>query len=354
MVFTGPGAFERREFDVPALEPDWGLLKVDLVSICGSDIHRYTGHSPSPTPMILGHEVMGTVVDLGPQAKEFYQVEVGDRVTVEPYLLCGRCHYCLHGNYAVCVERRCYGVTLTCDRPPHLLGAYSQYMVLLPYSKLLRYGPEVEPREGCLSSVLGNGVRWVRTKGECGLGDRVVILGPGPQGLMSVVAAGECGAGEIIVVGLARDRQRLELAERFGAHRTVVLESGEDTETSAAKIVGDNPVDLVVEASGSAAAYALAPHLLRSGGRLSCAGVPGGDGMAELPMRLVVRKELTLRGGLGQSWDVEAAVDIINAKKYPMGDIITHVFPLDQAGEAMRLLTEHPDQCVRAALDPWA
>ena len=216
------------------------------------------------------------------------------RVTVEPYLLCGRCEYCLHGNYALCVERRCYGVTLTCDQPPHLLGAYSQYMVLLPYSKLLAYGPEVEPREGCLSSVLGNGVRWVRTKGECSFGER------------------------------------------------------------AAKLMGDRPFDLVVEASGSTESYALAPHLLRSGGRLTCATVPGGDGLASLPMRQVVRKELVLRGGLGQSRDVEAAVDIINRKKYPMGEVITHVFPLAQANEAMGLLIDHPDRCVRAALDPWA
>lgn len=139
-------------------------------------------------------------------------MDVGDRVTVEPYIACNKCEYCLTGLYQAHLPHMTYGVALNCDKPPYLWGAYSQYLFVAPGSRLHRIAPEVPAEAACLSSVIGNGVRWVRTKGEVRYGESVAIVGAGAQGLASVVAAKESGAYPIMVIGLTKDRVKFEVA----------------------------------------------------------------------------------------------------------------------------------------------
>ncbi|MFR9190837.1 MAG: alcohol dehydrogenase catalytic domain-containing protein, partial [Anaerotruncus massiliensis (ex Togo et al. 2019)] len=149
-----PGKFVKKEFPIPEPGDRDLLLRVEMVSICGSDRLLYRGsHRLSSFPKILGHEVVGYVDRLGAAAKREYGVDVGDRVTVEPYIACNKCEYCLTGLYQAHLPHMTYGVALNCDKPPYLWGAYSQYLFVAPGSRLHRIAPEVPAEAACLSSV---------------------------------------------------------------------------------------------------------------------------------------------------------------------------------------------------------
>lgn len=121
IVLTGPKQMSFKESPIHEVKGEGLLLKVEMVSICGSDVHLYEGIGFKATfPKILGHEFVGHVVAMGEQAGEAHGLKLGDRVTVEPYIPCQKCRFCLTGNYQNCVQVMTYGVSITCDSPPYL------------------------------------------------------------------------------------------------------------------------------------------------------------------------------------------------------------------------------------------
>lgn len=345
-----PGRFRLKTYEVPDISPDQMLLKVEMVSICGSDRLIYKGERHAESfPKILGHEVVGHLIEVGEDAAARSRVAPGDRVALEPYLYCSKCEYCRAGHYHMCVLKRTYGITLDFSQPPYLLGGYGEYMVLVPGTKVHRVDPEVPAEAATLSSVVGNGVRWIFTRGCLQSAESVVILGPGSQGLSTALAAREAGAAAIIVCGLSRDADRLELAHEFGATHTIDVEA-EDAPARIEKILG-RKADLVVECAGTAEAVAQGLALVRSMGRYVLVGIDGGQ-LTPLLTDHVVTNEISIYGGLGQAGDMERAVEIVNSRKYPVEKIITHVFPLQEATRAMELFIHEPEKCIRTALVP--
>jgi threonine dehydrogenase-like Zn-dependent dehydrogenase len=352
VVLKAPYKVVVQEFDLPQIGLHEALLRVEMVSICGSDPGLYEGKDILGTryPLIPGHEVVGHIAAIGQEAARIYGVREGDRITVEPYVLCKNCRYCLTGYYQLCTDLTCYGMNISCADPPHLWGAYGEYMYIAPNSRVHRIEAGVPAEAACLSSVIGNGLRWISTKAQVQPGESVVIIGPGPQGLATVIAAREAGASPIIVTGLARDRMRLELAEEFGADYLVNVEEKEPVR-AVAEITGGEMADVVVVCTGSPAALRVGLELLKPLGRYVIIGLDGG---LETPLRTdtIVRKELKVLGGLGQAWNVEAAVKLINSRRYPVEKMVTHVFPLEGVEEALRLAREAPAGFIKAAIKP--
>jgi threonine dehydrogenase-like Zn-dependent dehydrogenase len=243
-----------------------------------------------------------------------------------------------------------YGVNMSCETPPYLWGAYGQYLYGAPGSKVHKIAPGVPDEAAALASVLGNGVRWVRTKAQVKFGEAVAVLGVGAQGLATIIAAREAGADPVIVIGREANPLKWELAREFGAHHLVDLDQADPLEQVRA-LTGGRLADVVVECTGAAAMMQLGLELARPMGRYILIGTCGFDRRA-LVTDLVVFKELQIFGGLGQSWDTEPAVRLINQRKYPIEKMITQVFPLAQADEALRFFMERPDQAVRVAIRP--
>ncbi len=338
-----------QEFPLPQLEKEGLLLKVEMVAICGSDVHLYEGVGfKASFPKILGHEFVGYIVDMGEKAKEDYGLRTGDRVTVEPYIPCRNCRFCLTGNYQNCVRMMTYGVSLTCEAPPHLWGAYGEYIYIAPGSMVYPVRKDVPAEAAALSSVIGNGVRWVKRKGEVGPGDAVVVMGPGAQGLASTIAARESGADPLIVLGLSCDALRLDLAKRFGATDTVDAER-QDPKAAVAEKTGGLMADVVIDCTGDPEAFNAGVDLLHPGGKLVLVGLTGGRATPAV-MDHVVRREIQIRGGLGQAWCVEEAMKIIHSRRYPIEAIITHRRPLADAQEAIEFFMRRPSDCIRVAL----
>ncbi|MCK4400948.1 zinc-binding dehydrogenase [bacterium] len=349
VVLESPRKMAVKEFEIPELSSKDLLLKIEMTSICGTDPKLYEDKFFTHTfPIILGHEIVGFVEEVGEDAAGIYGVQKGDRVTIEPQILCGKCRYCLTGYYQLCKNARCYGVDISSDLPPHLWGGYGEYLFVSEGSKVHKISASVPPEAACLSSVLGNGIRWVRTKGEVKFGESVVIIGPGAQGLVSTVAANESGACPIIVLGRSLDDKRFKLAKEFGADYTIDLEK-EDPVNAVKEITSGEMVDVVIECSGASSALELGLDLLKPLGRYILVGMTGNTENSLITDRIVA-KELTVIGGNGQSWDVELAVQLINSKKYPLEKIITHVFAIEEAEKAMELFINEKRDCIRAAL----
>jgi alcohol dehydrogenase len=351
-VLVKPRQMELREFPIPEIDDDSFLLKVDLVTICGGDPIEYEGRNvKAHYPMILGHEMVGRIDRIGEAAARRYGVAVGDRVNIEPYIVCGQCEYCLSGYYQFCLTSRVYGVNLSCEQPPHLWGAYGDYLYGAPGSRVHKIDPAVPDEAAALASVLGNGVRWIRTKAQVSFGESVVILGVGAQGLATIVAAREAGAAPIIVVGREANPAKWALAVEFGAHFLVDLDQESEPLRRVRELTNGRLADVVVECTGAEAMMQLGLELARPTARYIMIGTCG-YGRPALITDMIVFKELQVLGGLGQSWDTEAAVKIINSRKYPIEKMISHVFPLERADEAIRFFMAHPEQTVRVAIKP--
>jgi threonine dehydrogenase-like Zn-dependent dehydrogenase len=351
LVLQEPRRFEEQAFPIPSIGDDEFLLRVELVSICGGDVIEYEGRNrKAHYPLLMGHEVVGRIEAIGAVAARRHHVERGSRVAVEPYIACRTCDRCGAGDYQFCRDGLVYGVTIPSTRPPHLWGAYSEFLYGAPGARVHRIGESVPAEAACLTSVIANGVRWVRTRGRGRVGEPVLILGAGAQALASVIVAREAGLGPIILVARARHRHKLELATQFGADVAVDADSP-DVASQVSDAIGGRDLPLAVEATGAEEMIALAIAALGPYGRLVLAGTRGGI-PAPFDVDEIVFKEIEILGGLGQAHDTELAAAIVNGGRYPIERMVTRTMPLEEADKAIRTIIDGHDGVIRIALDP--
>ncbi|MCY4115012.1 MAG: zinc-binding dehydrogenase [Chloroflexi bacterium] len=356
-VLVAAHRIEPRDFPLPAIGDDDGLLRVELAGICGSDIHHWDGHSAviRNVPALLGHEIVGRIEQVGADAADRWQAAAGDRVIVEASFGCGRCEWCRRGSYQMCADEQGYGGRLSAADPPYLWGAYGQFLYLPPRARVHRVSERITPEVGVvLGAVLANGIRWVQTLGNAGVGDTVVVFGPGPQGLACTIAAHAAGATRIIVVGLDRDRARLSLAREFGA--TDALIASDSTVADIADLTAGRMADVAVDVTASPGAAGQAASVVRPLGTFVMAGSKGGAPV-ELPWDQLVAREVRVLGvNSHETQAVRAAVQLAETGRYPLDRMLTHRLPLAQAAEGIELVRSATpaDGVVKVALDPWA
>lgn len=356
-VAVRPRQTELREFALPDIAPDAGLLRVDAAGICGSDWPMYL--SEKPGPRILGHEMIGTIEKLGPIAGARWGVKEGDVVALEEYLPCGHCEYCRTGEYRSCLETDTriagsirYGSTpLTVA--PALWGGYSQYLYMHPRTVLHRVPPGIAPHIAAMALPIGNGFQWAFLDGGAGPGKTVVIQGPGQQGLGCVIAAKAAGADTIIVSGLKRDAARLAVARELGAQHTVSVED-EELGAAVTRITQGRMADIVIDASGGGAGIvnpALA--LLRKRGTLLIAARKGAVSGFDLDQ--VINKQIILRGTRGHSFEaVELALKTMAAGRFPLEKMSSHVIGLKEVDVGLKMVGgESNERSIHITIDPW-
>jgi threonine dehydrogenase-like Zn-dependent dehydrogenase len=339
-VQTGPMAYEIRELPRPRIGDDDGLLRIEACGVCGSDVEQYRGHlvREGMFPLIPGHEPLGIVEEIGGRAAERWGVAPGDRVAVEILRPCRACDYCLTGRYMSCPNRDgAYGMT-PLSREPGLWGGFGEYMYLHPWAILHKVDPDLAPELAVMFNPLGAGVRWAAYLGEVGLGDTVLILGPGQRGLTSVIAARASGAATIIVTGLGKDADKLALAREFGADHTINVEE-EDVVGRVTEITDGAMADVVLELTPMAAQPIRdAVEAVRHSGRIVLAGLKGHKAI-ELVTDRLINKGITIKGAYGVNADAYIeAIRIIESGRFPLHKMHSGKFELADTEAAIQQL----------------
>src|SRR5574341_2343916 len=286
-----PGSVELREVPIPAFGDEDVLLSVGAVSVCGSDVHQAYGTASWPVnvPVTLGHEFGGTVAALGRGVRG---VKEGDRVVSETAaVICGACGMCRSGRYNLCPTRRGFGYGVD--------GAMAQY-VRVP-ARCLHHVPAALPFDlACLAEPHAVAYNAMCVNATIRPGDLVVVLGPGPIGLLCARMAALAGAHPLVVAGLGGDAARLQAARALGATHTVNVQT-EDLTTVVRSL---NPLgaDLVCDASGSSRTFAAALDLVRPDGQV----VKVGWSPESLAVNVnpLVQKNVRLQGSFSHHWPI--------------------------------------------------
>ncbi len=344
-VAIAPGTTEIRDIEVPSPDAASGVLRVASTGVCGSDWGYYQNLPQARGPLILGHETVGHVEQIGAFAARHWNVKEGDLVALEEYLPCGHCEYCRSGEFRLCnaTDWRLgglrYGAT-GLSVAPGLWGGFAQQQHLHFNTVFHHVPPGVSARHAALALPLSNGIEWTYLQGGAGPGQTVLIQGPGQQGLACVVAAREAGAEQIILTGLGNetDRQRMALARQLGAHHTIDIEAQDLLET-VADLTGGRMADLVIDcAAGGPASVISAIELARKRGRV----ILGGQKRQKIPSfdsDRIIANFLTVKGMRGHSYEsVELALQLIGGNRHNVTSMSTHTFSLQETDLALRSL----------------
>lgn len=341
MVLTAPRRFELREFDVPHVARNEGLLRVEACGLCGTDHEQYSGHVHSRHAFIPGHEVVGVVEDVGTDAAARWGVAAGQRVAVEVFKSCGECDACRAGVYRRCVKNgteTMVGFT-SVDVPPGLGGGYATHLYLGPDSMLLPVPDAMDPVFATLFNPLGAGIRWVVELPGTGPGDVVAILGPGVRGLCAAAAAKDAGAEFVMITGLGpRDAERLAIAPRFGVD--LAVDVAETDPSDALRGALGRKADVVVDVTAKApTAFGQAVSLARNGGTVVLAGLRGSPETPGLDPDRIVFKELRILGALGVDMTAyRKALEMLAAGRYPFADLPRQVAGFDDIEPLLQVM----------------
>lgn len=312
------GQVELREVAVPQPGEGEVLLRVRAAGVCGSDVHQFhsTASWSVALPVTLGHEFTGTIAALGPGVSGWTE---GDRAVSETAAyICGVCAYCRSGHYNVCPNRRGFGYGAD--------GAMAGY-VRVP-TRCLHAIPDALPFEtAALTEPCCVAFNALVERARIRPGDSVLVLGPGPIGLLCAAIARLHGAATVIVAGLSSDFPRLALAPRMGAGRTVDLGAEDALEVVAG--VGDGyGVDVVVDASGASAAFDIAMAAVRPLGQI----VKVGWGPKPLDRSLdpLVKKAVSVHGSFSHTWTTwERVIALLASGDLDAAPIVGLRAPLD-------------------------
>jgi L-iditol 2-dehydrogenase len=313
-----PHAVELRELSVPEIDEDEVLLRVGAVSVCGSDIHQYHNKQSWPVrvPVVLGHEFSGEVAKVGKRVRGFKE---GDRVVSETAAsICGQCIYCRAGEYNLCPHRSGFGYGAN--------GAMAEF-VRVPERCLHHIPDSLSSERAALTEPCCVGYNAVAVKSRIKPGDIVVVLGPGPIGLLAAEIARVSGAGTLVVSGMSQDESRLTAARALGVTFAVNCEK-----TDLLGLVrghGDGlGADLVVDATGTSVALKQALEIVRPGGQITKIG--WGPQPLGFSLDPLVQKAVTLQGSFSHTFkNWEKVVQMLAAGQINLDPIISCVAPLD-------------------------
>jgi 2-desacetyl-2-hydroxyethyl bacteriochlorophyllide A dehydrogenase len=325
LTFQAPGEVRLSEVAEPVpAGPEDAIVRVEASGVCGSDLHIYHGRVKIEPGFVLGHELVGTVLQAG---EGVHRVSAGERVLSCFHTACGTCFYCLRGEYQHCRNGRTFGHGAALGNLP---GAQAE-QVLVPNANLtLRSVPDGLSDELALfaGDVMGTGYHAVAS-GGVRVGDRVTVLGLGPVGLCVVQAALAAGAASVLAVDTVPER--LAMAGSFGA---TALHLQEDDVKELVRADSDgHGADVVVDAVGDPRALELALSLARPGGTVVAVGVYAER--AEVHMGLAWIKGITLRTGLANViGHVDRVLAMMCAGTLDPSPLVTHHMSLDQAPEA--------------------
>lgn len=333
MVLQAPEKLVQVEIEEPTLTEGATLVKITHSGVCGTDLKIYQGGIPVDYPRIMGHEMIGEVVEVG-DAKE---IEVGSSVIIDPVVYCGHCHHCRIGQEHLCPT----GAVLGRDRD----GGFSEYM-LAPSDAIFPLPDNISGSAAPLIQVMTTCLHAQRLV-DIFPGESVVVLGLGVAGLLHVQLAKARGAYPVI--GITRSPERRALAEQLGAD--VTFAPDEDINKQVLELTGGIGADLVIESVGALSVLEQAVNLARIGGRLLLFGIYTGKELA-LPFYQLYFKELAIiNARAAKREDYPVCIDLVSRGDVQLEPMVSHVLPLAELERAIVMLGERDNKRMKVILD---
>jgi putative phosphonate catabolism associated alcohol dehydrogenase len=356
-VYDAPGRpFEIRLFPVRAPRAGEVLVKIRMSTICRSDIHSYLGHRPNPCPGVLGHEIIGTIVELGEGIRHDMRgdpLAPGDRITWSEYFIPGPSYY----TEVLDLPQKSPGVDkyghMAATTEPHHHGGFGEYCYVLPHSWILKLPADLTDEE---ATPINCGVATMicaTERAEVGMGDTVVVQGLGLLGLYGAAIAKARGAR--LVVGLDTVAARRAMAAKFGVDHALDPSTMAEAELVAKVRALCRPegADVAIEVCGYPQVIPSGIQMLRTGGRYVLAGVVNPDSFVNLDANQILRKLVTLRGVHNyHPRNLVEALDFVHANRarFPFHELVDGKYPLEEVGRAMKDAEER--RVLRAAIVP--
>jgi threonine 3-dehydrogenase len=322
-----PG-FDLAEVEIPRIGPDEVLVKVEATALCGSDIHFYNwddfAQKRLRIPLTLGHEFCGEIVEVGPAVTDH---KVGDFVTADSHIVCGKCDVCKMGLQHICQNLKIFGNDVE--------GSFAQYLPV-PATSIWPLTRDIPAEVGAVMEPLGGATQAVLI--EPVTAKSVVIFGDGPIALFAAGVASTAGARKVYLIGMVPSR--LEIARRMGAHATFNISDPVDPVQAIKDDTHGIGADVVVEMAGAAQSMRNAFDVVRKGGRVTTFGLTPKPIEFDVNFAVTLR-QVTVRGVAGRHmWDTWKLVDgLLASGKLDPRPVITHRLPVEDFDKGFRLMT---------------
>ncbi|OLO27924.1 hypothetical protein BTR23_18885 [Alkalihalophilus pseudofirmus] len=322
------------EKEMPEVKDNEVLIKVSKAGICGSDVHAYIGKHPFRNPpSILGHEIIGTVERIGEQVTT---VKVGDMVTVEPHIGCGECLPCVSGNYNICEAKMVLGT-------PKWDGGFAEYMAA-PAETVYKIPDFVSPDLAVLTEPLAVGVHAVNVA-DVKRGDKVAILGSGPIGLVTAVAAHYKGAETICLTDAVE--RNLKIGKELCATDVVNVREASLKDYASSEIGKFDHVFLTV---GHGSVVDEAFSVIRRKGKVISIALFEAQVAMDLNQFMIAEAQM-FGSSMYVKEDFQTAIDIIASQQYNLEALITHKYNFEQISEAMDVALTRNGSPIKIVID---
>ena len=334
-VVTSPGRVEFKKRALPPLVGHDVLLKVKASSICGGDLHLFKGKHPlASLPMAIGHEISGEVIEIGPAVS---RVSAGDRVAVEPVIICEKCYFCLRGEYHLCQNIR-YQYSAG-------QGGFTPYFVASE-NWVHRLPAFVSYEEGALLEPLAVAVHAAR-KAQLDLGHSAAIFGAGGIGLFLLQVVKAAGCGSVFIADLLE--HRLKTALSLGASQAIKA-AREDPVERILKETDNLGVDRSFEAVGLEKTLQQSAQSLKKGGICVLIGLFEDPLNVRFPVNLFAQREIQVRGCRGYCWDFQVALELVKNGQVKLKPLISHQLPLNDLPQAFEILLDPKAQAQKVVI----
>ena len=356
-VLKSPNELELKTKAIPNPGYSEVLVKIDAVAICATDLDVISygppalieGEKPFNKEFTPGHEYMGTVVALGPSVDEF---QIGDRVTVEIHSGCGQCKRCRMGMYTSCHN---YGLNYGKKNKGHRAngftsdGGFKQYAIN-HINTLIKVPDDMTDEEATLVVTAGTTMYGLTELGGLVAGESLVVIGPGPIGLLGVAVAKALGADPVILIGTRNDR--LEIGKKLGADFVLNVKEENDIVDSVKSLVGNLGVDYVVECAGTEKALDDAIMMTNRGGKICLAAFPHDPIKVNIPHMVINNIYMYGIRGEGKS-ATHRAMAFMKQKRFNAKLVHTHTFKMNELPTALKYAKERIDGAIKVVIKPW-
>ena len=352
-VLGDPDELKLVEKDVPTPGKAEALVRIDAVAICATDLEVISygtpamveGGKPFNKNWTPGHEYMGTIAALGPGVDEF---EIGDRVTVEIHAGCGQCKRCRMGMYTSCHN---YGLNYGEMDKGHRAngfttnGGFAEYAIN-NINTMIKVPDEMSDAEATLVVTAGTSMYGLTELGGLVAGESVVVIGPGPIGLLAVAVAKSLGASPVVLVGTRENRNKIGL--ELGADATIDARN-EDVLERVRELVGPKGADYVIDCAGSETTVNQAVHMTNRGGKVCLAAFPKKP--VEFDLGYLAVNNIYLYGIRGEGKSAtHRAMAFMAEKRFDATKVHTHTFPMQDLPEALRYARERVDDAIKVVV----